>query len=291
MARLLSLLSLAALVACSGPSGSELEGGAALDASTVTDAGSEPDGDAGTFGDGGAGSSDAGGGAQRRVYTGSLDSAGNATISVPEISLAAMPLSLGYVLSTAYAEPGYVVLGNIIPGEGTFRFAAGASNANANYRLVVLDAARVEVGVLDADGNAALTVPEVSLANMPLILGYVFSTAYAEPGYVALGNIIPGNGTFRFAAGSSNANAPFILVIAAPEGHATGTLDSGGNATQTVSAINLDDMPAVIGHVSTAAYAEPGFVMLGNIIPADGTFRFAAGAGNASSPFIVTWAR
>jgi hypothetical protein len=49
--------------------------------------------------------------------------------------------------------------------------------------------------------------------------------------------------------------------------------------------------PAVIGHVFTTAYAEPGYVAIGNIIPASPTFRFAAGAGNANAPFIITWAR
>lgn len=312
MARGLVLLTIFLLAACSGASSSDAHD---ADSSTDLDSGSESHGDAGVGGDGGTGGTragdsgdgriggtdaggggdggtggtDAGGGAQRHVYSGTLDAAGNATLSVPEIALGSMPLVLGYVFSSVYAEPGYVLLGNIIPSDGTFRFAAGAGNANAEYRLVVLDAERVETGTLDANGNATLSVPEISVSDMPLVVGYVLSSAYAEPGYVALGNIIPGDGSFRFAAGSGNANAPFILVIATPAGHAAGSLDADGNATQAIASIDLSDPPAVLGHVFTSAYAEPGYVMLGNILPADRTFRFAAGAGNAAAPFIITW--
>ncbi len=74
----------------------------------------------------------------RKVYTGDLDGAGNATISVSEIAISDMPLIAGYVYSTAYAVPGYVLIGNIITGDGSMSIAAGAGNANAAYIVVVV---------------------------------------------------------------------------------------------------------------------------------------------------------
>lgn len=177
---------------------------------------------AGGQGAGGAGSSGQGGGGAgpasdpvRTVYSGTLDSSGNATVSVPSISINTMPLVVGYVFSNAYAEPGYLPLGNIIPGDGSFRFAAGATNAGASYSLVVVagTALNTYAGTLDGTGDATVAVPEVILGAMPLMIGYVFTSNYAEPGYVPLGNIIPGDGSFRFAAGATNAGAPFRLVV------------------------------------------------------------------------------
>lgn len=225
----------------------------------------------------------------RSTYSGTLDASGNATISIPEIVLADMPLVVGYVYSSAYAEPGYVPLGNIIPGTGTFRFAAGQSNGGAQYVVVVLEAERVVAGTLDANGDTTVSVPEIVLANMPLVVGYVHTNAYAEPGYVSLGNIVPGAGAFRFAAGVGNANADFRLVVAHGASTTSGTLDSSGNASVSVPAIELNDMPATLGYVWSTAYAVPGYVRVGNIIPGGGQFRFAAGAPGANASFILAW--
>jgi hypothetical protein len=284
VSRLLSVLPFAVLVSCSSASPSSTDAGSGADSST--DASAEPDSstDASAEPD-----SDAGNEPVRHVYNGTLDSQGNATVTVPEISLTEMPLVQGYVFTDAYAEPGYVMLGNIIPADGTFRFAAGAGNANTDYRLVIVNAQRSETGMLDDGGNATVTVPELSLTNMPLVMGYVFSTAYAEPGYVALGNIVPGDGVFRFAAGSAHANAPYILVIAAGADLETGVLDGAGNATASIPEIVLSDLRAVNGYVLSSAYAEPGYVAIGNILPSDGQFRFAAGGGNAGASFLITW--
>jgi hypothetical protein len=218
-----------------------------------------------------------------------LDDSGNATVSVPEIDFNNMPLVAGYVFSSSYAEPGYVQLGNIIPSEGTFRFAAGAANANADYLLVTVDGSmRFLSGTLDSNGNATVSVPEIDFDNMPLVAGYVFSSSYAEPGYVQLGNIIPSEGTFRFAAGAANGNANYLLVAAEASGlPLNGTLDGNGDAIVTVPDIDFNDMPLVAGYVFSASYAEPGYVQLGNIIPSQGTFRFAAGATNADAQYLL----
>jgi len=69
----------------------------------------------------------------RRTYVGKLDANGKAKVSAPEITFADMPLVIGYVYSTAYATPGYVPLGNVIPQDGMFVFNDGVPNANANY--------------------------------------------------------------------------------------------------------------------------------------------------------------
>jgi len=203
VARLLLLVAFLAVAGCSGKSGSTTDGRPEDDAASPTDATT----DAGSESDSGV---DAGDQPVRRVYSGTLDSEGDATVAAPEIAIDAMPLVIGYVFSDAYAEPGYVPIGNIIPDDGMFRFAAGSSNAGAAYRLVVVDPERMETGVLDAEGNATLAVPEVSIAEMPLVMGYVYSTEYAEPGYLPLGNLIPGDGTFRFAAGAAHANAQYV---------------------------------------------------------------------------------
>ena len=83
-----------------------------------------------------------------------------------------------YVYSTAYAEPGYVRLGNIITSTGTFKYSAGASNANHPYILVtdkgeVPTTRKMYTGYLDANGNATVSVPEIILNDMPVVVGYL----------------------------------------------------------------------------------------------------------------------
>ncbi len=273
----LAALTIVGCVACSrstSPSGSDA---ASVDAQAPYDAGpSDTNTDAGL--------------SSRQVYAGVLDNEGNASVTVPDILLSDMPLLAGYVYSEAYAEPGYVLLGNIILGDGEFRFAAGAGNANAEYILVVGTHPRdSSAGSLDSSGDATVSVPTITLADMPITMGHVYSEAYAEPGYVMLGNIIPGDGEFRFAAGIGNANASYSLVTSKSPGRVlyTGFLDQGGNKTVVVPEIDLTNMPIVFGYVYSEAYAEPGYVMLGNIIPGDGEFRFAAGAGQADAAYIL----
>jgi len=218
---------------------------------------------------------------------GTLDPNGDANVAVPEINVDDMPFVLGYVYSGAYAEPGYVPLGNIIPESGRFRFAAGATNAGAPYVLVVIGGLRsVYEGRLDTEGNAAVVVPEIIVDDMPLALGYVFSSSYAEPGYVALGGIIPGNNAYRFAAGAGNANCSFVIVVPrATRALYTGSLDAAGVARVTVADLEMGDLPAILGYVFTTGYAEAGYVALGNIIPGDGQFLFSAGAANAGAAY------
>lgn len=241
--------------------------------------------------DGPSSSLDAEAPATTAVYKGVLDANGNATLVVPEITLQSMPLAVGYVFSSSYAEPGWVMLGNIVLGDGAFRFAAGAAHGGAAYQLVVGTGRthRVRTGVLDANGDATVSAPEIRPESLPITLGYVYSTSYAEAGWVPLGNITPRAGEFRFAAGASNAGANYILVtLSAPASFRyTGTLDNAGDATLGVTEIHEQALPLMLGYVFTNSYAEPGWVPLGNIIPGTGTFRFAAGAASSESDYIL----
>jgi hypothetical protein len=241
--------------------------------------------------DGASSSPDAEAPATATVYKGVLDANGDATLVVPEITLQSMPLAVGYVFSSSYAEPGWVMLGNIVLGDGEFHFAAGAAHGGAAYQLVVGKGGshRARTGALDANGDATVSVPEIQPASLPITLGYVYSTSYAESGWIPLGNIIPRAGEFRFAAGTSNAGANYILVtLAAPASvRYTGTLDNAGDATLGVPEIHEQALPLMLGYVFTKSYAEPGWAPLGNIIPGTGVFRFAAGPANSESAFIL----
>lgn len=149
------------------------------------------------------------------VMSGMLDATGMANVSVPDIKVSALPLVLGYVYTTAYARPGYVPLGNIIPNNGSFVFSAGAANAGAKFILVVLASSANSIipGTLDTNGAANVVVPEITLGDMPFVLGYVYTTGYAMPGFVTLGSIIPNDGLLVFSAGAANANAAFQVVL------------------------------------------------------------------------------
>ena len=99
---------------------------------------------------------------------------------------------------------------------------------------------KMYTGYLDANGDATVSVPEIILNDMPVVVGYVYSIAYAEPGYVALGNIITSTGTFKYSTGASNANHPYILVT--DNGEVTPTYyikgyikDSGGTGISGVT--------------------------------------------------------
>ncbi len=227
----------------------------------------------------------------RMTYTGHLDYKGEASFFIPEIRFDDMPIIQGLVYSENYAVTGYVEIGNIVPNEGEFQFSSGVSNANSEFILVISKnpSRKTYHGTLDGNGEASVLVSEINQIDMPTIQGYVYSENYSTAGYVTIGNIVPGNGEFRFFAGISNANSDYILVVDDSEMRSiyTGNLDGNGDANIHVPEIRLDNMPIVQGFVWTENYSVPGYVTLGSIIPSDNNFRFSAGGVNSNVAYIL----
>ncbi|MFH0948491.1 MAG: SdrD B-like domain-containing protein [Elusimicrobiota bacterium] len=146
---------------------------------------------------------------------------------------------------------------------------------------------KMYTGYLDAGGNATVSVSEIILNDMPVVVGYVYSTAYAEPGYVMLGNIIPSTGTFRYAAGVGNANQPYILV--ADKGEVTGYIkgyvkDSGGTGISGVT-VTLSGTTSCSYTTTSSGYYEFLSLAFGNytVTPSKSGYSFNL-TNNSYSP-------
>jgi len=145
----------------------------------------------------------------------------------------------------------------------------------------------VYTGSLDADGNASVQIPEITLDNsMPLVQGWLF-TDRGVPGFFHGGYKITGDGELRFAAGPTYAFADYQVVVTDARRTVTGTLDASGNTTLSVPEINLDDMPLIAGYLYDELVGPAGYYSRGNLVTADGAFSIFGGQSAANAPFIV----
>jgi len=130
----------------------------------------------------------------RKVYEGKLDENGYALVSVPELTLSDMPLVLTYFKQEFNGDnpsdptdpgPWWGILNNYY-AEGKVHMSWGADEANMEYKIVLIKNTKVYEGKLDENGYALVSVPELTLSDMPLVFTYFkveFNGDYQPPSF------------------------------------------------------------------------------------------------------------
>ncbi len=183
----------------------------------------------------------------RKVYEGFLDINGAASVSIPEIKIGNFPLVHVYVYNPfhIYGPAWYTSSAHGI-SDGAIEMDYGVTYSNLAYKIVIKGANKIYTGIVDSAGNALISVPEMTLINMPLILAYIYTPVHPNgPNWYIMSSHKLSEGSVEIKLGSSYSNSQYIIAIGESYNTYDETLDINGSTSILMPEIIESDMPLI----------------------------------------------